>query len=313
MGWDILLNQAFLLGLFAAGIRVAAPLLLASLGELVSEKAGVLNIGLDGMMLTGSLAGFLGAYYFGNSWVGMIIGMLAGGLISLIHSYLSITLNTDQVVNGIALNVFSWGLTSLVFRVIFGISAIPPKIQPLGTLEIPLLSELPFLGEVLFKQSPLVYLALLLVIACWLVLFRTDFGLSLRAVGENPAAADTAGINVKRIRYLAVTTAGLLAGLGGAFLSVAQLGAFSDNMTAGRGFIALAVVIFGRWTPHGALLASLLFGFAYALQLSLQALGFDVPYQFLLMLPYVLTMLALAGVAGRRGAPLALGVPYRKA
>lgn len=311
--WETIFSLSFLVGLLTAGVRIATPLLVAALGEIMSEKAGVLNIGIEGTMLAGSLAGFLGAYYSGNPWLGVLAGLLAGGFISSIHAYLSITLATDQVVNGIAINVFGWGLTSLLFGALFGISANPPKIQTLEPIAIPFLSRIPILGPILFQQSPLVYIALLLVPLVGVALFKTDLGLSLRAVGEQPAAADTAGISVPLVRYIAVITGGLLAGLGGVFLSVGQLGMFTDNMTAGRGFIALAVVIFGRWNPVGALLASLLFGVAYALQLSLQALGFHVPHQFLLMLPYVLTMVALAGAVGRRGAPASLAIPYRKA
>lgn len=310
--WDTIISYTFLIGLLASGIRIAAPLLLAALGELVSEKAGVLNIGLDGFMLVGSLAGFLGAYYSHNAWIGMLVGLLAGILTSLLHAFLSITLCTDQVVNGIAINIVSLGITSLAFRIAFGISTLPPKIEPLGIVRVPVLADIPMLGPILFQQSPVVYLAMALVVVGWIALTHTDFGLSLRATGEQPQAADTAGINVSRTRYIAVMVAGAMAGIGGAFLSVAQLGSFTENMTAGRGFIALAVVIFGRWSPFGALIASLFFGIAYALQLSLQALGFDIPYQFLLMLPYVLTMLVLAGAAGRRGAPAALGIPYKK-
>lgn len=311
--WETIFNITYIITLFAAGIRIAAPLLLAALGELVSEKAGILNIGLEGFMLIGSLAGFLGAYYSQSAWIGMLVGLMAGILISLLHAYLSITLCTDQVVNGIAINIVSLGLTSLVFRIVFGISTNPPKIQPLGIVKVPLLADIPILGPIFFEQSPIVYIAVFLVIVCWILLFRTDFGLSLRATGEQPEAADTAGINVFRMRYIGVMLSGAMAGLGGAFLSVAQLGTFTEGMTSGRGFIALAIVIFGRWSPKGILIAALFFGVAYAFQLSLQAIGFHVPFQFLLMLPYVLTMIALAGATGRRGAPAALATPYQKA
>jgi ABC-type uncharacterized transport system permease subunit len=310
---ETIFSYTFMVGLFAAAVRIAAPLLLTALGEIVSEKAGVLNIGLEGFMLVGSLAGFLGTYYSHNSWIGMLTGLLVGVIFSLLHAYLSITLCTDQVVNGIAVNILGLGLTSLIFRGLFGISTLPPRIQPLGIIKVPYLADIPVLGPILFQQSPIVYLAVFFALLCWIIVFKTDFGLALRATGEIPEVADTAGINVARIRYIAVMVAGGLAGLGGAFLSVAQLGNFTDSMTAGRGFIALAVVIFGRWSPFGALIVSMFFGLAYALQLALQALGFNVPYQFLLMLPYVLTMVALAGSAGRRGAPAALATPYKKA
>ncbi len=310
---DSILSLSFLVGLFAAAVRIAAPLLLTALGEIVSEKSGVLNIGLEGFMLVGSLAGFLGAYYSNNSWIGLLTGLVCGSVFSLLHAYLSITLHTDQVVNGIAMNVIGLGLTGLVFRGLFGITTLTPRIQPLGIIKIPYLADIPVLGPIFFQQSPVVYLAIFFAILCWIVVIKTDFGLALRATGEKPEAADTAGINVPKMRYIGVLVAGALAGLGGAFLSVAQLGNFTESMTAGRGFIALAVVIFGRWSPFGAIFVSLFFGLAYALQLALQALGFHVPFQFLLMLPYVLTIIALAGAAGRRGAPAALGTNYQKA
>lgn len=303
---------SFAVGLFAAAVRIAAPLLLAALGEIVSEKAGVINIGLDGYMLAGCLAGFLGAYYTGSCWIGMLTGLFAGLLLSLLHAYLSISLHTDQTVNGIAVNLVATGLTGLVYRSVFGISTSPPRISPLGIIKVPFLSEIPFIGPVLFQQSPVVYLAFIIAAIIWIVLFKTSFGLNLRATGEKPEAADTAGINVKKMRYFGVIVAGALAGLGGAFLSVAQLGNFTEGMTAGRGFIALAVVIFGKWSPFGAILASMLFGLSYALQLALQALSVKVPHQFLLMLPYLLTIVALAVARGKKGSPQALGTPYKK-
>ncbi len=308
--WETILSQAFIVGLLAAGIRVATPILLAALGEIISEKAGVLNIGIEGMMLIGAFAAFIGGYYSGSPWLGLVAGAIAGAAAALVHAYLSVTLGTDQVVNGIAMNVFGWGLTSLLFSALFGVKANPPRIETLGLVNLGALSEIPILGPILLHQSPLVYIALAMALICSWILFRTDAGLALRAVGEKPAAADTAGINVFRVRYIAVLAGGSLAGLGGAFLAVGQLGIFSDNMTAGRGFIALAVVIFGRWSFAGTLFASFLFGLAYALQLSLQALGFGVPYQFLLMLPYVLTIVALVLAVDRRGAPAALALPY---
>ncbi len=311
--WETILSQVFILGLLTAGIRIATPLLLAALGEIVCEKAGILNIGIEGTMLAGSLAGFLGANYTGNVWLGLLAGLIAGGLVSYIQIYLSIKLGTDQVVNGIAINLFSLGLTSVLYQSIFGVFLHTPRVTTLPSYAIPYLSDLPMIGKVFFNQSPMIYLSWILVPIFYIAIFKTDFGLVIRAVGENPAAADSAGINIGRVRSLAVMIGSMMAGLAGAFLSVAQLGQFSDNMTAGRGFIALAVVIFGRWNPFGALLASLLFGIAYALQLSLQALGFLVPYQFLLMLPYVITMITIIGASGRRGAPATLGVPYQKA
>jgi simple sugar transport system permease protein len=225
---------------------------------------------------------------------------------------LGVTLGVDQIVSGIALNIFTVGFASTFYRIIFGLT--PPQVEssrmvPLG---IPWLKDLPFFGPIFFNQVPLVYVAFALVPLLWFILFRTTIGLQVRSLGEHPLAADIAGIKVARLRYLSVLLAGLFAGLGGAYLSLGPLNLFSDNMVAGRGFIALAVVIFGRLNPFGALGAALLFGATEALQLRLQVIGLDIPYQFLLMLPYVATVVALVGLIGKTRLPAALGVPYNE-
>ncbi len=311
--WNDILNQTFLVGVLAAGVRLATPILLAALGEVFAERAGVLKISIEGEMLIGALCGFLGTFYLKHLWMGLVIGMLSAALYSLIAGVFSISLKVDQVITGITLNILALGLTSFVYRFILGTSFIPPSITPLGTLQIPFLHKLPLLGPILFQQNIIVYLTLFgFVPLGTFVLFKTTFGLNVRAVGEYPLAADTMGIYVSRTRYICVIIGGLFAGLGGAFMTLAQLNMFTENLTAGRGFIALAAVIFGRWHPVGALIATLLFGVADALQLRLQALGVNVPYQFLLMLPYVLTIVALVGVVKRTNAPGALAVPYEK-
>jgi simple sugar transport system permease protein len=282
------------------------------LGEIFSERAGILNIGIEGEMLVGALAGFLGTFYTHHVGLGFLIGMGASGVFSLIMGFITITLKGDQVITGIILNILALGLTSFVYRALFGTFRTPPSIKPLTPLKIPVLGDTPYLGTILFHQNLLVYLAFLWVpVSAW-ILFKTQFGLNLRAVGEHPRAADTLGVQVERMRYIAVILGGIFSGLGGCFLTLAQLNRFTDNITAGRGFIAIAAVIFGKWNPYGVAVATLLFGIADGLQLRLQALGTRLPYQFLLMLPYILTIVALIGIVGKSKPPAALAVPYQK-
>ena len=306
------LSAVFLINLFASTIRIATPILLPALGEIFAEKSGILNIGLEAQMLAGALTGFIGAYYLGNSWLGLIVGTLGGVLISLLFAFLTINLHADQVVVGITLNIFALGLTTFIYRVFFGVSIIPPSVEPMTEVQIPVLSSLPVLGPIFFQQKPIVYLAFLLVPIASYFLYRTLWGLNLRSVGEYPLASETMGINVVRTRYIGVMLSGVGAGLGGAFLAIAQLARFTDNMAAGRGFIALAIVIFGQWKPKRAMLAALIFGFADALQLSLQAVGFQIPEEFLRMTPYAVTIIALMIVARKASSPAALASPYFK-
>lgn len=305
-----LLTSAFLIGFLSSAVRMATSILYAALGEMFSERAGVLNIGLEGVMLGGAFAAFMGASLSGSPWLGALAGLLIGLLLGLIHAFTSITLKVDQIVIGMAINIIVLGVTSYMNRVLYGLSFAPPQVKAFEVVPVPGLSQLPLVGPILFQQTLLVYLALLLVPLSWFIMFRTTWGLKVRAVGEHPRAADSLGVNVGRVRYAAVLTNGALAGLGGAFLCLGQLNLFVDGLTAGRGFIALAAVIFGKWNPFGALAAALLFGAADALQFRLQTLGTDIPYRLLLMLPYVLTIVALVGVVGRVGAPAGLGTPY---
>ncbi len=263
-------------------------------------------------MLCGALAGFMASFYSQNAWVGVIVGAVAGGVVSLLHAYACIFLYVDQIVSGLAINVFSLGLTSYIFKIFAGKGTLPPKIAGLVNLELPVLSRLPVLGEVLFSHNVLVYVAFLFVPVSWWILFKTTPGLHLRSTGENPEAAETAGLSVRRIRFSSVFVGGLFSGLGGAYMSLGQLHVFTENMIGGRGFIALAAVIFGKWNPLGAMAGTLLFGLAEAAQLRLQALGFKIPNEFFLMLPYVLTIVVLTKIVGRTSPPEALGIPYRK-
>jgi len=313
MFWEKVLTEAFVLGLLAAGVRLATPLLLAALGEIFAERSGILNIGVDGMMLIGALCGFLGSYYTGVPCIGALTGMLGAGMISLIHAYLSVSLATDQVVSGLAINLLCLGLATFLNRGIFGMPLLPPQAASFPPIAIPLLSEIPYIGPALFNHHALVYLALLLVPISYVVLFKTTFGLRISAVGEDPRAAEAVGVNVRRVRYACVFIGGMLAGMGGATLSLAQLSFFKESIVAGRGFIAIAVVMLGRWNPLGALIAALIFGIADAFQLHLQAVGVTtVPSQLLLSLPYLVTIVALLIRVGRPVLPAALGIPYTK-
>jgi general nucleoside transport system permease protein len=310
VGLDPLLITTFLVGVLAAGVRFAMPILLAALGEIVTERAGVLNLGLEGIMLGGALAGFMATAWAEPllpaglaPWLGLGAGMLAGMLMGLLMAVLAVSLRADQVVTGIMLVALGHGLTTYIYREAFG--SLPARTVPMDPLRVP------GLAPVLFVQDPATYLSLAILLGVWFLLFRTSWGLSFRAVGEHPAAADTAGISVVRTRYSAVLLGSALAGLGGAVLTVGQLGLFKEGVTAGRGWIAVALVIFARWQPHLALAGALLFGCATALQFRLQALNLPwLPYELLLMLPYVLTLLVLLRARASDGAPAALGRPY---
>jgi simple sugar transport system permease protein len=296
--------------LLTSAVTMAIPLLLAGLGELVSERAGVINVGLEGMMLTAAFAAMVTVYFSGSPLLGILSGAMTGVTLAGVFALAVVIRNANQVVTGIALNLLAVGVTGVAYRSVFGITGSALMIPGLSRVALPGLSGLPLIGEALFTQTIVGYLAFLLVPACAFLISGSVPGLLLRMVGENPHAAAAQGVSVVRVRMLAILACGALAGIGGAYLSVVYARTFVEGMSAGRGFIALAIVIFGRWSPWGILGAALVFGLASALQFHFQASGLSIPYQFFLMLPYVVTLLALAMSAGRTKAPAALGQPY---
>ena len=303
------MDIALVIPLVAAGIRLATPLIFAALGGILSERSGVINIGLEGMLVIGTFGGYVGALFGQTPWLGALGGIVAGALLGFLFAVMAVLLGADQVVLGTGVNVAALGLTSFFYRAMYR-AGVSQFFSGFEVYPVPGLSTIPVVGDVLFNQVPLVYLAYLLIPLMALVLYRTTWGLKLRAVGEHPRAADTAGIPVMRTRIMAVTLSGALAGLGGAFLCVGQLSAFTEGLVAGRGFIALAAVIFGRWDPGRAALACLMFGLADALQLRLQGLGLPISYEFLLMFPYVLTLVTFVLFVHRTRPPASLGRPY---
>jgi simple sugar transport system permease protein len=288
----------------------AVPLILAAMGELLIERSGVLNIGIEGMMLVGAAVGFIVAVQTASLAGGLAAAMAVGGSLAAVLAYYSVDLRGSQVTVGLGLFVLGIGLSSLLYRVVFGVRLTPPRVPTLPALALPGLGDLPVVGPILFHQNVLVYAALLLVPAVHLFLFKTPLGLRLRAAGENPRAVDTLGIDVFALRRAATVAGGMLIGAAGAYLPLALTGTFNDNMTAGRGWLALMLVIFGRWRPGWALLGALLFACVESLQFKL-ALGTKlVPSQFLLMLPYLFAMLVLVSISRGATAPAALAAPY---
>lgn len=299
--------------LLAAGVRMSVPILLPATGEIFAERAGILNINLEGQMLMGAFVSFLTGFYTHNLPLSLASGALAGILAGLLMALCCIRWHCNHVVVGITLNMFALGFTSFWYRVVFGVTTSPPKADvSSGNFAIPGLSKIPALGDIFFNQNFLFYVSILIVAAAFFVLMRTQFGLQIRASGEYPRAAETMGVHVNRMRYISMVICGALAGMGGSFLSLISLNRFVDNITASRGFIALAIVIFGKWDPWLVFLASLLFGTVDALQLRLQAVGVDVPYQLLTMLPYLLTILVMIVTAKRSHSPAALGENYER-
>ena len=289
-----------------AAVGIATPLALAATGETVAERSGVVNLGVEGAMLFGALGGAIGATLAGPAG-GLGLGVLAGVLVAALFASVAVGAGADQIITGTAVTLGSVGLTGTIYRQFYGPAGVGLSIPTLAPLPLPLLSDIPLVGRALFTQPITTYMVYCLVPLVWWSLFRTRPGLSLRASGEDPAAARAAGVPVRRTRAVAVLIGGAFAGLAGATLVLAQVGTFTERMTAGRGFIAIAIVVLGRWTPVGAALAALLFGLAMALQFAFQAAGLRVPYQLFLMFPYLVTLLALAGVVGRVKAPGALG------
>ncbi len=288
------MRNIFTLALIASTIRLATPLILAALGGLYSERAGIINIALEGLMLAGAFTAAVVTYYSRNPWIGLLAAMAAGVVVAGIHAVACIRYKADQVVTGTAINILFLGVPALLSGALFDSTGATPQIPQ----------------EDLLQVAPII-IALILVPLTWYVLNRTPFGLRLRAVGENPEAADTAGVNVARIRYTGVLISGALAAMGGAYLSIGQSSLFTRNMTAGRGFIALAALIFGKWRPVQTLFACLFFGLAQAIAIQMQGVA-NIPVQFIEIIPYVLTIIVLAGFIGLSRAPRSLGIPYQK-
>jgi simple sugar transport system permease protein len=304
--------MAFLATWLAASVRLAGPLLLASLGEIFAERSGVLNVGIEGTILLGALAAYLVTLATGMPWLGFLAAISAGLLSNVLLAWMYVVVQASQVVVGIVFNGLALGVASYSYQVALGEASSPQLIPMLKGIAIPLLSDIPIIGPAFFAQTSLLYVTVAAVIVADIVLLRTRFGLAIRAAGENPRAADTAGIRVGAIRFVGVLLSGAGAGAAGGYLVLAQIGLFRDTIVTGQGFIALAIVIFGRWRPAYAALAALAFGAADALQLSLQLFAAGVPAQLLLSLPYILTIVAVSGLVGRAAQPAALLQPYRK-
>jgi simple sugar transport system permease protein len=307
-----ILSQLFQVGFFAALIRIATPLVFATLGELFAERAGILNLGIEGIMMLAAMTGFTATYFSGSLWLGVLAAMATGMVAGLLMGLLTVSLGLSQHVSGIGVTLLCSGLSFFFYRLIFGQPSSIPKITAFKPVAIPGLSAIPVVGPVLFQHFSLVYIAFALVPAAAWVLRRTAWGLNLRTVGENPHAAFTAGVSVMAIRYQALVLSGALMGLAGAFLSMAQYNAYTFGVISGRGWVCIALVVFGQWNPWKSMAGALLFAFIDALQLRLQASTINLPYQVFLMMPFVLTIVGMALVSRRAKAPAALLVPFRK-
>jgi len=310
MGSIFTLN--FLTEILLSTVRMATPLLLVAMAELYSERAGLVNIGLDGIMAFGALVGFMICYLTGSPTLGILAGAVGGVMINMIYAYCTINLCAEQIVYGMAINIFAPAIASFIYRVYFGVTSTLAQAPLMKTIAIPLLKDIPVVGQLLFNQTPMVYIAYLLVPLTAIFFNRTKAGLNYKAVGENPKAAETLGINVVNQKYTACLICGILAGVGGAYLTTCYVNTYSDGIVAGRGFIALSAVIFGHWTSSGVLLACLLFGFFDALQLRLQIISVTTPYQLFQMLPYIFTLVALTLMGAKKAGPKSKGQPYRR-
>ena len=297
--------------LFASMLRFATPLIFGALGGMFSERSGVVNVGLEGMMLMGAFFGIMGADKLDSWFLGLLVGIASGGAMALLHAIWSVHLRADQIISGFAINFLALGLTGYLFIDIYGQEGTPTDIPSIPNVRLSFLDGVPFFGDIFGNLNLMIWIALILIPLSWFVLFKTPLGLRIRAVGEHPRAADTVGIDVYRIRYGAVIASGMLAAAGGAYLSIGFVNSFNENMTAGRGFIALDAVIFGNWRPFGAAAACLLFGFSSALAQRLPEYSDSAAVLFQ-ALPYVLTLIAVAGVIGRSIPPAADGRPYQK-
>lgn len=303
-------NVTFFQELLLSTLRMATPILIVALAELYSERAGQVNIGLDGIMAFGALIGFLVTYITGNPYLGILAGAAGGILINMVYAFCTITLGAEQIVYGMAINIFAPAMASFIYKIYFGISSTLAQATLMNPFPIPGLSKIPVIGDIFFNHTIIVYLAYLMVPLTYVFFNKTKQGLNYKAVGEYPKAAESLGINVIRQKYIACMICGALAGIGGAYLTTCYISTYSDGVVSGRGFIALSAVIFGRWMPGGVLLAALLFGFTDALQLRLQVMSSQTPYQLLAMIPYLCTLFVLAFLGIKKAGPKANGKPY---
>ncbi|ASW08671.1 MULTISPECIES: ABC transporter permease [unclassified Rhizobium] len=299
-------------GLWAAVLRIATPLIFGTLGALLCERAGVLNLGIEGIMTFGAMIGWLSVYHGADLWTGLLIAAIAGGIFGLLHSALTVTLGLSQHVSGLGVTLFASSFSYYVFRLIVPVAGTPPTITPFQPIAIPGLSTFPFIGPALFTQTTPTYLAILVALVMAYLIFRTPIGLAIRMTGENPHAAEAQGLNPMKIRYGAIIAGSALMGMGGAFLTLSAFNSFFPTMVQGRGWICIALVVFSSWRPGRALFGALLFAFFDAFQLRLQTAVQGVPYQIFLMTPYILSIVALAVMSRRARVPQALMQPYRR-
>ncbi len=302
-------TQAVFIGILTSAIRLATPYLFAAVGESFAQTSGVVNLGVDGIMLVGAFAAFYITLITGNLWLAVLAAALVGLLMGLLMSFISVTLKAEQGISGIGLYMFGLGLSSLLFKVLVGSVQ---TVAGFDTIKIPVLGDIPVIGEIFFQNSLPVYAAFLLVPLAWWFLDKTTWGLKIKSVGQNPAAADSLGVNVDQVRYFCVCLGAVLAGLAGASLSIALVNLFQENLTAGMGFIAVALVYFGGWKPSGILVGALLFSTVNAIQLWMQVLGVKIPSDLAIMLPYLLTIAALVAVTNRIRQPAALNKPFER-
>jgi simple sugar transport system permease protein len=308
----IILDTASISSLIAAILELSVPMAFAALGEVLSERAGIINLGTEGVMLVGAISAFSISFFQGSDMLGILLGGVCGAMLGLLMAFLSVSLKQDQILSGLGIYFLGLGLSGFLYEAFFKNIGSTIRISGLPKLPIPLLSQIPILGTSLFSLDVVEYLAFATLVLVIIVINRTTFGLNVRAVGENPSAADTLGVSVTKIRYVAVIVGAALAGIGGAYLALSSHAFQAENITAGRGFIAVAMVYFGKWRPARAFFGTFLFGAAYLLGAFFQVIGSIIPYYFLLMVPYVLTLVVLVAIARGARPPTALGVPYSR-
>ena len=306
-----LLDAGFLVALFTAMFRMVTPILFASIGLMVVERGGILDLSIEGVMMTGALMGFTATYLTGSLWIGVLVAAITGGIVSLLNAFLIVGLKVNQSVSGLTVNLLATGVTLYLFRVMFGREGyVVPTITTFNPLQIPYLSQIPIFGKIFFSQYSLTYLAFILVIVVWVFIYKTKYGLIIRCMGDNPHTVDTKGINVNFLHTCLLFFGGMMYGIGGAFLPLVSTGMYVQGITAGRGWISLVLVIFGNYKPFPIMLGALLFGFLDALQLQIQSVGINFPYQALMALPYLLTLVVLVVGSKKSAKPLNLGMPY---